>query len=34
MAPATVINRPRSGYLREYFGQMHSLATEKKPTNP
>jgi hypothetical protein len=30
-APATVINRPRSGYLRQYFGQMHRLATEKKP---
>jgi hypothetical protein len=30
MAPATVVNRPRAGYLREYFAQMRDLPAKKK----
>ena len=31
VAPATVINRPRSDYLRSYFAQLLQLRAPNKP---
>ena len=30
-APGTVVDRPRSGYLRSYFGQLHRIRDMKEP---